>query len=64
MNVKIPLKTLSALLMVAIAVGYLMGTEAGREQRDQLLVKLGRKQAEAEQAIAEVEQILEEVAAD
>ena len=29
-------------IFVAIAVGYLMGTEAGRQRWDTILVKLGR----------------------
>jgi len=32
------------LLLLAAAVGYMFGTEAGRLQRDVILVKLGRKQ--------------------
>ena len=40
MKVKIPL---ALLLLLAAAVGYMFGTEAGRLQRDVILVKLGRK---------------------
>ena len=39
MKTKIPL---ALVILVAIAVGYLMGTESGRQQRDVILVKLGR----------------------
>lgn len=42
MKVTIPL---ALLLLLAGAVGYLLGTEAGREQRDAILVKMGRKDA-------------------
>ena len=59
MNVKIPL----VVLALAAAIGYLLGTEAGQLQRDRLLEKLGRKEAEAEEAIAAAEQILEDAAA-
>jgi hypothetical protein len=45
MNVKIPLLVL---LVLAAAVGYLLGTERGRAQRDVVLVKLGRKSGEDE----------------
>lgn len=31
------------LLAVAAAMGYLLGTEAGREQKEIILVKMGRK---------------------
>jgi hypothetical protein len=43
MKVKVPL---ALLLLLAAAVGYMFGTEAGRLQRDVVLVKLGRKQEE------------------
>ncbi len=43
MKVKIPLVLL---LVLAAAVGYMLGTENGRAQRDVILVKLGRKDAE------------------
>ncbi len=33
------------LLLLAGALGYILGTEQGRAQRDVILVKLGRKQA-------------------
>jgi hypothetical protein len=42
MKVKIPL---ALLLLIAMALGYALGTENGRTQRDVILVKLGRKDA-------------------
>jgi len=42
MKVKIPLVLL---LLIATALGYALGTENGRAQRDVILVKLGRKDA-------------------
>jgi hypothetical protein len=47
-KVKVPILVL---LLLAIAVGYLLGTEAGRARRDVILVKMGRK--EPEEAAAE-----------
>ena len=44
MKVKIPLVLL---LLIATALGYALGTENGRTQRDVILVKLGRKDADA-----------------
>ena len=41
MNVKIPL---AVLLVLSVALGYMLGTESGRQQRDALLAKVGRKQ--------------------
>lgn len=46
MKIKIPL---GLLLLLAGALGYLLGTENGRAQRDVIMVKLGRKQADADQ---------------
>jgi len=43
MKVKVPL---AVLLMLALALGYVLGTENGRTQRDMILVKLGRKDAD------------------
>jgi len=43
MKVTLPL---GLLLLVAAAVGYAFGTEAGRARRDVILVKMGRKQEE------------------
>ena len=42
MKVKIPLVLL---LLIATAVGYALGTENGRAQRDAMLTKMGRKDA-------------------
>lgn len=42
MNVKLPL---GVALLLAIAVGYLLGTEAGRERRDDLMRRAGRGDA-------------------
>ena len=56
MKIKVPL----LLVVVALVVGYLLGTESGRAQRDALLVKLGRKEAEADVAFGIAEQVIEE----
>jgi hypothetical protein len=50
MKVKIPL---GLLLLLASAMGYLMGTEAGRERRD-ALVRIIRRQNDVLEAEAEV----------
>ena len=42
MNVKAPL---GLILLLAAAVGYLLGTEAGREQRDRMLARARRDEA-------------------
>jgi hypothetical protein len=42
MKVKIPL---ALMLLIATVLGYALGTENGRAQRDAVLVKLGRKDA-------------------
>ena len=42
MNVKAPL---GLIVLLAAAVGYLLGTEAGREQRDRLLDRVRREGA-------------------
>lgn len=47
MKVTVPL----FLLVLATIAGYMLGTEAGRAQRDVLLVKLGRARAETEVAL-------------
>ncbi len=52
MKIKLPL---GLLLLMAGALGYLLGTENGRAQRDVILVKLGRKQADEEQAMSSEE---------
>lgn len=53
MRVKIPL----LLLLLAAAIGYLLGTERGRSQRDVILVKLGRKEGDEEEASPAAETI-------
>ena len=53
---KIPI----GLLGLALVAAYLLGTESGRRRRDQLLVKLGRTEAEADAAIDLVEAALDE----
>ena len=45
MRVRIPLLLL---MLLAAAIGYLLGTERGRAQRDVILVKLGRKAGDDE----------------
>ena len=53
MKVKIPL---ALVLLLAISLGYLLGTEAGRAQRNMILVKVGRTPSEDElEAEASVE---------
>jgi uncharacterized integral membrane protein len=42
MKVKLPL---GILLMVAVILGYLLGTESGRQQRDSLVRKVRREEA-------------------
>ena len=42
MKVKIPLVLL---LAIVSALGYALGTENGRAQRDAMLIKMGRKDA-------------------
>lgn len=49
MKVTIPL---ALLLLLAAAIGYLLGTENGRAQRDLVLVKLGYKESETNEAEA------------
>ena len=44
-NVKAPL---GLIVLLAVAVGYLLGTEAGREQRDRLLDRVRREGASDE----------------
>ena len=51
MKVKIPL---GLLLVLASAVGYLLGTEAGREQRDNL-IRIIRRQNDVIEADAAAE---------
>ena len=64
MSVKSPL---AIVIVLAAAVGYLLGTDSGRHQRDVILVKLRRGEHDAEQltdAVTEAgEQLSEAVAA-
>ena len=52
MKVKIPLVLL---LLIGVAIGYLLGTESGREQRDIILVKMGRGPEAGDDASAAAE---------
>lgn len=62
MKVKIPL---ALVLLLAISLGYLLGTEAGRAQRNMILVKVGRKPSEDElEAEAEDSVVAEAAAAE
>lgn len=62
MKVKIPL---ALVLLLALSLGYLLGTEAGRAQRDMILVKVGRKPSEDElEAEAEDSVVAEAAAAE
>lgn len=65
MKVKVPLVLL---LLLAAAVGYLLGTEKGRGQRDEVLAKIRERKAgdalveTAEEAAADVVDVTERVA--
>jgi len=62
MKVKIPL---ALVLLLALSLGYLLGTEAGRAQRNMILVKVGRKPSEDElEAEAEDSVVAEAAAAE
>ena len=62
MKVKIPL---ALVLLLAISLGYLLGTEAGRSQRNLILVKVGRRPSEDElEAEAEDSVVAEAAAAE
>jgi hypothetical protein len=50
MNVKVPL---AALLLLALALGYVLGTEDGRARRDAMLARLRHEEAEVSEAAAE-----------
>lgn len=56
MKVKVPLLVL---LLLAAAVGYLLGTEKGRRQREQIVNRVLRREA-----IDELADAVDEVAAD
>lgn len=53
-------KGVGVLMVVALVAGYLLGTESGREQRDRLLIKLGRQQQAAEDALDLAEAVIED----
>jgi len=50
MKVKVPL---GALLLLAIVLGYVLGTEKGRAQRDAILARMGRTGADDSEAAAD-----------
>lgn len=54
------LKAVGVLMLLALVAGYLLGTESGREQRDRLLVKLGRQQQATDDALDFAEAVIEE----
>jgi hypothetical protein len=47
------------LVVLALIAGYLLGTESGREQRDRLLIKLGRQQQATDDAIDLAEAVID-----
>ena len=53
-------KAVGALMLLALVTGYQLGTESGREQRDRLLVKLGREQQATDDALDLAEAVLED----
>jgi hypothetical protein len=53
-------KAVGVLMVLALVAGYLLGTESGREQRDRLLVKLGRQQQATDEALDLAEAVIEE----
>ena len=57
MNVKLPL---GILLMMAAILGYLLGTESGRQQRDSLVRKIRREESIDELIEAVDEAVTEE----
>ena len=59
MNVKIPI---GIVLVMAAVLGYLLGTEAGRQQRDGLLSKIRREEA-IDDVVEAVEEAVTEAAA-
>jgi hypothetical protein len=54
------IKAVGVLMVLALVAGYLLGTESGREQRDRLLVKLGREQQATDEALDLAEAVIEE----
>ncbi len=59
MNVKIPI---GIVLVMAAVLGYLLGTEAGRQQRDGLLSRIRREEA-IDDVVEAVEEAVTEAAA-
>lgn len=59
MNVKIPI---GIVLVMAAVLGYLLGTEAGRQQRDSLLSKVRREEA-IDDVVEAVDEAVTEAAA-
>lgn len=53
-------KAVGVLMVLALVAGYMLGTEAGREKRDRLLVKLGRQQQATDEALDLAEAVIEE----
>ena len=53
-------KAVGVLMLLALVAGYLLGTESGREQRDRLLLKLGRQQQATDEALDLAEAVIEE----
>ncbi len=60
MNVKFPL---GALLILAAVLGYLLGTESGRQQRDSLVRKVRRDES-IDELIDAVDEAVDEAVAD
>ncbi len=54
------IRAVGVLMLLALVAGYLVGTESGREQRDRLLVKLGRQQQATDEALDLAEAAIEE----
>lgn len=54
------IKAVGVLMVLALIAGYLLGTESGREQRDRLLVKLGRQQQATDEALDLAEAVIDE----
>jgi uncharacterized membrane protein len=54
------IRAVGVLMLLALVAGYVLGTESGREQRDRLLVKLGRQQQAADDALDLADAVIEE----
>jgi hypothetical protein len=66
MKVKLPI---ALIVVLAIALGYLMGTESGRQRQDVILVRLGRSDGDVRERVTDAvadrdEQITDTVAHD